>query len=80
MQTRVKPNGGIYNWWVEVYDPYDNIWMHVSSHDFFWYANMKAKRLSKKSLKIHDNKKEEFLDRLKGTHKEPSKGAIGAPP
>ena len=80
MQTRVKPGNGIYSWWVEVLDPYTDKWTHISSHDFFWYANMKANYLSKKSLTIKKNAKEEFIDRLKGTHKEPSKAAIGCPP
>jgi len=80
MQTRVRPRGTIYNWQVEVLDPYNDKWETVSLHDFFWYANMKAKWLSKKSLRIHCNKKEEFLGRLKGTYKKPNKGAMGAPP
>lgn len=80
MKTRVKPGSGIYSWYLEVLDPYSDKWKLISSHDFFWYANMKAKYLSKKSLRIYSNKKEEFLDRLKGTHKDPNKGSMGAPP
>lgn len=80
MQTRVRPRGGIYGWQVEVLDPDRDHWISISFHHFFWYANTKAYYLSRKSLDVKIKKKEEFIDRLKGTHKKPSKAAIGCPP
>lgn len=80
MQTRVRPYDGCYNWRLEVLDPYEDKWTTISMHDHFWIANWKACRLSKKSLTIKKDKKEEFIDRLKGTHKDRSRGAIGCPP
>lgn len=70
MKTRVKPHNGAYQWRIEVLDPFNNEWKTISLHDIFWYANWKAKRLSKKKLVVYSNKKEEFMDRLKGTYDE----------
>lgn len=81
MKTRVKTRGStVYPWALEVWDPFDETWRTISIHGWLWFATYKAKRLSKKSLKIYSSKKEEFIDRLKGTHKEPSKAAKGCPP
>lgn len=70
MKTRVKPHNELYQWQVDVFDPYNNEWKTISLHDIFWIADWKAKRLSKKKLVIYSNKKEEFIDRLKGIHNE----------
>ena len=80
MQTRVRPRDRKYSWEVEILDPYTDQWIKISTHHFFWAANWKARRLSKKSLTIKTNKKKEFLDKLKGIHKNKSSRAIGCPP
>ena len=76
MQTRVRPRNTIYSWEVHIMDPDTNQWIEISKHHFFGAANWKAHRLSKKSLAVKMHKKEEFLNRLKGTHKDPNKGVM----
>lgn len=80
MKTRVRTHNNVYKWQIDILNPDTDEWVMISLHNIFWYANWKATRLSRKSLDIKIKKKEEFLDRLKGIHKNPNKAAIGCPP
>lgn len=67
MKTRVRPlpESSLYSWQIEIFDPHSEEWIDNKRYDSFWWANLKAKRLSKYSLAVKMNKKEEFVRKLK---------------
>lgn len=67
MKTRVRPLSvsQIRKWAIEIFDPVTDVWVMNSEHYFFWKANWRAHRLSKYSLNVKMNKKEEFVRKLK---------------
>lgn len=66
MKARVRPHSIVYAWQVDVYNPDTKEWIEISTHNFLWYANWKAKRIAKYSSAVKRHKKDEFLDTLKG--------------